>query len=86
MARHCKNVATFAPHSGTKVPAPPAGSPAWQVSGACDPIRGGRIRPDERVTEDEVRQSLSAKVGHAPTQVPGNLTHGDFFLLAAPLL
>ena len=52
----------------------------------CLTAEGGRIRPDERVTEDEVRQFLSAKVGKAPTQVPGNLTHGDFFLLAAPLL
>lgn len=74
------------PWSDLRPDHPYAGALVLAAEAGCLTAEGGRIRPDERVTEDEVRQFLSAKVGHAPTQVPGNLTHGDFFLLAAPLL
>ena len=74
------------PWSDLRPDHPYAGALALAAEAGCLAAEGGRVRPDERVTGDEVRQFLSAQAGRAPTQVPGNLTHGDFFLLAAPLL
>ncbi len=52
----------------------------------CLSDRGDKTAPDAPVTGEEVERFLSARLGRAPEGVPQTLTHGEFFLLAAPLL
>ena len=54
------------------------------VRAGCLPDCGGQA--DAPVTGEEVKRFLSARLGKAPEKVPQSLTHGDFFLLAAPLV
>lgn len=49
-------------------------------------MRGDRAAADVPVTGEEVKALLAARLGRAPETVPQSLTHGEFFLLAAPLL
>lgn len=52
----------------------------------CLSDRDGRPDAEAPVTGEEVKQFLTARLGRAPETVPQSLTHGDFFLLAAPLV
>ena len=52
----------------------------------CLSDRDGKAGVDAPVTGEEVRRLLSARLGKAPETVPQTLTHGDFFLLVAPLV
>lgn len=52
----------------------------------CLSDRGDKTAPDAPVTGEEVERFLSARLGRAPEGVPQTLTHGEFFLLAAPLV
>ncbi len=53
------------------------------VRAGCLPDGG---KADAPVTGEEVKRFLSARLGRAPEKVPQSLTHGEFFLLAAPLV
>ena len=48
--------------------------------------RDGRADAEAPVAGEEVKRFLTARLGRAPETVPQSLTHGDFFLLAAPLV
>ena len=72
------------PWSGLK-PEHPYAAPLL-LAARCGCLSGREGRADAPVTGEEVRKFLSVRLGKPPENVPRTLTHGDFFLLAAPLV
>lgn len=74
------------PFDDCKITHPYAAALLLAQQKGCLTVTQGRIRPEDPVTPEELRQFLEAKLGRAPEQIPSVLTHGELFLLVDELL
>ena len=50
------------------------------------PAESGRFRPDAPVTAEELERFLTVRLGRSREDLPQQITHGQFFLLADALM
>ena len=50
------------------------------------PAESGRFRPDAPVTAEELERFLTVRLGRSRENLPQQITHGQFFLLADTLM
>lgn len=74
------------PWQDVKASHPYAGALLQAQRAGCLVPQGGRMRPEDPISREELGLFLEKKLGR-PVEIPqGTMTHGALFQLAAPLL